>query len=51
MWEGRLEALSPGGIVHLAEEEGFVLLRPAAGRALHDPAAPLVFDRRDGDVM
>ncbi|MEU1231226.1 GNAT family N-acetyltransferase [Streptomyces sp. NPDC005828] len=51
VWAGRLEALGPGGIVHLAEEEGFVFLRPAGGRALPDPAAPLVFDWRDGDVM
>ncbi|MGA5192415.1 GNAT family N-acetyltransferase [Streptomyces exfoliatus] len=51
VWEGRLEALGPEGLVHLAEEEGFVLLRPAAGRELPDPAAPLVFDWRDGDVM
>ncbi|MFF4169218.1 GNAT family N-acetyltransferase [Streptomyces sp. NPDC001744] len=51
VWEGRLEALSPGGTVRLAEEEGNVLLRPAPGRDLPDPAAPLVFDWRDGDVM
>ncbi|MFF0472976.1 GNAT family N-acetyltransferase [Streptomyces sp. NPDC004284] len=51
VWEGRLEALGPEGIVHLAEEEGHVFLCPAAGRALPDPAAPLVFDWRDGDVM
>lgn len=51
VWEGRLEALGPEGIVHLAEEEGFVFLRPADGHALPDPAAPLVFDWRDGDVM
>ncbi|MFC9339497.1 GNAT family N-acetyltransferase [Streptomyces sp. NPDC057021] len=51
VWEGRLEAVGPEGIVHLAEEEGHVLLRPAAGRALPDPAAALAFDWRDGDVM
>ncbi|MBP2584928.1 aminoglycoside 2'-N-acetyltransferase I [Streptomyces sp. PvR006] len=51
VWEGRLEAVGPEGIVHLAEEEGYVLLRPAAGRALPDPAAALAFDWRDGDVM
>ncbi|APE24088.1 MULTISPECIES: GNAT family N-acetyltransferase [Streptomyces] len=51
VWEGRLEALGPEGVVHLAEEEGHVFLRPAAGRELPDPAAALVFDWRDGDVM
>ncbi|WP_426366331.1 GNAT family N-acetyltransferase [Streptomyces sp. E-08] len=51
VWEGRLEALGPEGVVRLAEDEGSVFLRPAEGRALPDPAAPLVFDWRDGDVM
>ncbi|MFE5944038.1 GNAT family N-acetyltransferase [Streptomyces sp. NPDC056480] len=51
VWEGRIEAVGPEGIVHLAEEEGYVYLRPAAGRALPDPAAALLFDWRDGDVM
>ncbi|MFF7772801.1 GNAT family N-acetyltransferase [Streptomyces tanashiensis] len=51
IWEGRLEALGPAGIVHLAEDEGSVFLRPAGGLPLPDPAAPLVFDWRDGDVM
>ncbi|MGW8352652.1 GNAT family N-acetyltransferase [Streptomyces wedmorensis] len=50
LWEGRLEALGPGGIVRLAEDEGSVHLWPAAGRALPDPADPLVFDWRDGDL-
>ncbi|MFF8379048.1 GNAT family N-acetyltransferase [Streptomyces sp. NPDC015661] len=51
IWEGRLDALGPEGTVRLAEEEGSVFLRPAGGPALPDPAAPLVFDWRDGDVM
>ncbi|MEU7703049.1 GNAT family N-acetyltransferase [Streptomyces sp. NPDC015492] len=51
VWEGRIEAMGPEGPVRLAEEEGHVLLRPAAGRRLPDPAAALVFDWRDGDVM
>ncbi|MFD3663365.1 GNAT family N-acetyltransferase [Streptomyces sp. NPDC058659] len=51
VWEGRIEVLGPGGIVRLAEEEGSVFLRAAGGRALPDPADPLVFDWRDGDVM
>lgn len=50
VWEGRVEAFTPGGIVHLPEEEGGVFLRAAGGRALPEPAAPLVFDWRDGDV-
>ncbi|MFC7934011.1 GNAT family N-acetyltransferase [Streptomyces cinereoruber] len=50
VWEGRVEALSPTGIVRLPEEEGGVFLRPAGGRVLPGPAAPLVFDWRDGDV-
>ncbi|MFI9117982.1 GNAT family N-acetyltransferase [Streptomyces bikiniensis] len=50
VWEGRVEAFTPGGIVRLPEEEGGVLLRAAGGRVLPDPAAPLVFDWRDGDV-
>ncbi|MEW1696702.1 GNAT family N-acetyltransferase [Streptomyces sp. NPDC093249] len=51
VWPGRLEALGPSGTVRLAEEEGYVFLRPAAGRALPGPDAALVFDWRDGDVM
>ncbi|MFD5324146.1 GNAT family N-acetyltransferase [Streptomyces sp. NPDC127092] len=51
VWEGRIETLSPDGIVRLPDEEGSTYLRPAAGRPLPDAAAPLVFDWRDGDVM
>ncbi|WP_369146692.1 GNAT family N-acetyltransferase [Streptomyces sp. R44] len=51
VWEGRIDVLAPEGIARLAEEEGSVFLRPAAGRALPDPAVPLTFDWRDGDVM
>ncbi|MER5891270.1 GNAT family N-acetyltransferase [Streptomyces sp. NPDC001941] len=50
-WPGRIEAYGPGGVEHLADEEGTTYLRPAAGRALPDPAAALQFDWRDGDVM
>ncbi|MYV71523.1 aminoglycoside 2'-N-acetyltransferase, partial [Streptomyces sp. SID2131] len=50
LWEGRVEAFTPDGIVHLPEEEGGVFLRPAGAGPLPDPAAPLVFDWRDGDV-
>ncbi|MFD3537114.1 GNAT family N-acetyltransferase [Streptomyces sp. NPDC058664] len=51
LWSGRIEALGPEGIVRLPEEEGSVFVRSAAGRSLPGPAAPLVFDWRDGDVM
>ncbi|MCT4354232.1 GNAT family N-acetyltransferase [Streptomyces sp. Je 1-79] len=50
-WSGRIEALAPEGIVHLPEEEGSLHLRPAGGRTLPAPAAALVFDWRDGDVL
>ncbi|MFI8520521.1 GNAT family N-acetyltransferase [Streptomyces sp. NPDC085481] len=51
LWAGRVETLSPGGIVRLPEEEDSTYVRSAAGRRLPDPADPLVFDWRDGDVM
>ncbi|MET9435952.1 GNAT family N-acetyltransferase [Streptomyces sp. NPDC006551] len=51
LWQGRIEVLSPDGIVRLRDEEDSTYLRPAGGGRLPDPAAPLVFDWRDGDVM
>ncbi|MFJ9825476.1 GNAT family N-acetyltransferase [Streptomyces sp. NPDC101160] len=51
LWRGRIETLSPAGIVRLPDEEDSTYLWPAAGRPLPDPAEPLVFDWRDGDVM
>ncbi|MFI1099403.1 GNAT family N-acetyltransferase [Streptomyces melanogenes] len=51
VWPGRIEVLSPDGVVRLAEEEGTTYLRPAAGGRLPDPAQPLIFDWRDGDVL
>ncbi|MFH9724354.1 hypothetical protein ACH4M4_15495 [Streptomyces sp. NPDC017254] len=51
VWEGRIEVLGPEGVVRLADEEGSTRLRPAAGGALPDAAAPLIFDWRDGDVL
>lgn len=51
LWRGRIETLGPAGIVRLAYEEDSTYLRPAAGRPLPDPADPLVFDWRDGDVL
>ncbi|MET9430700.1 MULTISPECIES: GNAT family N-acetyltransferase [unclassified Streptomyces] len=52
LWNGRVEAYGPGGVVHLPDEEDSTYLRPAAGRPL--PAAEtgaLMFDWRDGDVL
>lgn len=51
LWQGRVEALGPDGVVHLPDEEDSVFLRPAAGRALPQPSAALLFDWRDGDVL
>ncbi|MEV6421456.1 GNAT family N-acetyltransferase [Streptomyces sp. NPDC051662] len=55
-WPHRIEALAPGGVVRLPEEEGSTYLRPAAGRPLPGSASPggagaLIFDWRDGDVL
>ncbi|OKK06700.1 aminoglycoside 2'-N-acetyltransferase [Streptomyces sp. CB03234] len=52
LWNGRVEAYGPDGVVHLPDEEDSTYLRPAAGRPL--PAADagaLLFDWRDGDVL
>ncbi|MEU0394387.1 GNAT family N-acetyltransferase [Streptomyces sp. NPDC006208] len=52
LWGGRIEALSPDGVVHLPDEETSTYLRPAADRPLLDPArGALLFDWRDGDVL
>ncbi|NBM20753.1 GNAT family N-acetyltransferase [Streptomyces sp. GC420] len=51
LWAGPLAALGPSGQVPLPDEEDSTYVRPAAGRALPDPSAPLVFDWRDGDVL
>ncbi|MFG3348283.1 GNAT family N-acetyltransferase [Streptomyces sp. NPDC048018] len=51
LWRGRIEVLGPDGIVRLPDEEDSTYLRPAAGGPLPDPAGPLVFDWRDGDVL
>ncbi|GAA3376041.1 aminoglycoside N-acetyltransferase AAC(2')-Ie [Streptomyces sannanensis] len=50
-WPGRIETLGPEGVVRLPGEEGSTYLRRASGRPLPDPAAALVFDWRDGDVL
>ncbi|MFJ6986425.1 MULTISPECIES: GNAT family N-acetyltransferase [unclassified Streptomyces] len=49
-WPGEIQALSPDGVVRLREEEGSVYVRPAQAGPL-DPAGPLLFDWRDGDVV
>ncbi|MFF8277366.1 GNAT family N-acetyltransferase [Streptomyces lateritius] len=51
LWEGPIEVLGPEGPARLPEEEGSAFLKAADGRVLPDPAAPLAFDWRDGDVM
>ncbi|MFJ6633148.1 aminoglycoside 2'-N-acetyltransferase [Streptomyces sp. NPDC091376] len=52
LWRGRIEALSPDGVIHLPDEEGSAYLRPAGGGSLPDSAtSALLFDWRDGDVL
>lgn len=46
VWDGRLYALGPDGVVRLTEEEGCTYVWPAV-----EPAAELLFDWRDGDVL
>jgi aminoglycoside 2'-N-acetyltransferase I len=46
VWDGRVCALGPDGVVRLREEEGAVYVWPAVGAD-----AELVFDWRDGDVL
>jgi aminoglycoside 2'-N-acetyltransferase I len=50
VWPGRIQALGPDGPFPLPEEEGSLHVRPGAGTGL-DPAGPLVFDWRDGDLL
>ncbi|MFC8918436.1 GNAT family N-acetyltransferase [Streptomyces sp. NPDC047821] len=52
LWNGRVEAYGPGGVVHLPDEEDSTYLRPSAGRPLPTAdAGALLFDWRDGDVL
>ncbi len=51
LWPGRIEVFGPGGVVPLPDEEGSTYLRPAGDRPLPEPAAALVFDWRDGDLL
>ncbi|WP_329063046.1 GNAT family N-acetyltransferase [Streptomyces sp. NBC_01429] len=51
-WPDRIEALGPGGVVRLPEEEGALYLRPSAGHPPLDPSGgALVFDWREGAVL
>ncbi|MFG2297340.1 GNAT family N-acetyltransferase [Streptomyces sp. NPDC048603] len=50
VWGGSLGALAPGGPVSLPEEGSTYLWVPPGG-VLPDPAGPLWFDWRDGDVL
>ncbi len=47
-WEGRLSALTPSGVAHTPEEEGFVYVLPVDGPV--DLTGELTCDWRDGDV-
>ncbi|MEU4260015.1 GNAT family N-acetyltransferase [Streptomyces fradiae] len=52
LWNGRIEAYGPHGVVRMADEEDCTFLRPSAGRPLPAPeGGPLQFDWRDGDVL
>ncbi|KOV44369.1 GNAT family N-acetyltransferase [Streptomyces sp. H021] len=51
VWPGRVGALSPDGPVRLPEEEGSTYVWAPPGGLRLDPAAPLDFDWRDGDVL
>ncbi|MFD8635799.1 MULTISPECIES: GNAT family N-acetyltransferase [unclassified Streptomyces] len=50
-WGGRVGALSPGGPVRLADEEGSTYVWVPPGGVRLDPAGRLDFDWRDGDVL
>ncbi|WP_405611854.1 GNAT family N-acetyltransferase [Streptomyces sp. NBC_01511] len=51
LWRGRVETLSPEGVVRLPEEEGTTYLWPVPDRELPSAEDALVFDWRDGDVL
>lgn len=51
LWRGRVEALSPDGVVRLPEEEGTTFLWPVPDAELPSTDDALVFDWRDGDVL
>jgi aminoglycoside 2'-N-acetyltransferase I len=47
-WEGRLSALTPGGVQHTPEEEGYIYVLPVDVEV--DLAGELTCDWREGDV-
>ncbi|WP_405794402.1 GNAT family N-acetyltransferase [Streptomyces sp. NBC_01506] len=51
LWQGRVAALSPDGVVRLPEEEGTTYLWPVPDRELPSADDALIFDWRDGDVL
>ncbi|MFD9409430.1 GNAT family N-acetyltransferase [Streptomyces sp. NPDC059989] len=51
VWGGRIGALSPGGPVRLADEEGSTYVWVPPGGIRLDPSGRLDFDWRDGDVL
>ncbi|MEV8535956.1 GNAT family N-acetyltransferase [Streptomyces sp. NPDC051211] len=51
VWGGRIGTLGPQGPVRLPEEEGDAYLWVPDGMAVPDPAEPLWFDWRNGDVL
>ncbi|MFF7332620.1 GNAT family N-acetyltransferase [Streptomyces sp. NPDC008150] len=50
LWAGQVHAHGPEGPVRLSDEEDSTFVRPTPGAPL-DPAHPLVFDWREGDVL
>ncbi|WRZ90368.1 GNAT family N-acetyltransferase [Streptomyces sp. NBC_01007] len=51
LWPGHVCVLTPEGVVRLPDEEGTTFVRPGPAVGPLDPAYPLVFDWRDGDVL
>jgi aminoglycoside 2'-N-acetyltransferase I len=47
-WEGRLSAITPRGVQHTPEEEGYVYVLPVSAEL--DRSGELTCDWRDGDV-
>jgi len=47
-WEGRLSAITPQGVQHTPEEEGYVYVLPVSAEL--DRSGELTCDWRDGDV-
>jgi aminoglycoside 2'-N-acetyltransferase I len=47
-WQGRLSAITPAGVTHTPEEEGYVYVLPVVAEL--DLSGELTCDWRDGDV-